>query len=71
MYKELNGEKQVTPNSEDSIKFWSDTWSTRKEHNQHAEWLKDCRKRFENVNNMEKVEISQEKVKKKKRKIPN
>ena len=71
MYNELNGEKQVIPNSEDSIKFWNDTWSTRKEHNQHAEWLKDCKKQFENVNSMEKVEISQEKVKMQCRKIPN
>ena len=40
VYKDLNGEKQgdrIIPNSEDSIKFWSDIWSIRKEHNQHAE----------------------------------
>ena len=56
VYKELNREKKgdrIIPNSEDSIKFWGDIWSIRKEHNQHAEWLKDCRKQFENVNNEE------------------
>ena len=56
-----NGEKQgdrIIPNSEDSIEFWSDIWGTRKEHNQHAEWLKSCRKQIENGNSMEKVEIS-------------
>ena len=40
VYKELNEEKQgdrITPNSGDSIKFWSDIWSIRKKHNQHAE----------------------------------
>ena len=74
VYKDLNGEKQgdrIIPNSEDSIKFWSDTWSIRKEHNQHAEWLKSCIKQFENLNSMEKVEISQEMVKMQCRKMPN
>ena len=73
MYKELNGEKggRVILNSEDSTKFWSDIWSIRKEHNQYAEWLKDCRKQFEIKNSMEKVEISQEMVKMQYRKMPN
>ena len=50
MCKKLNGENQgdrIIPNSEDSIKFWSDIWNVRKEHNQKAEWLKDCREQFE------------------------
>ena len=54
--KDLNGEKggdTIIPNSEDSIKFWSDIWSIRKEHNQHAEMLKACTKQFENVNSKE------------------
>ena len=74
VYKYLNGEKQgerIIPNSEDSIKFWSDICSIRKEHNQHTEWLKSCRKQFENVSSMEKVEISQEMVKMQCRKMPN
>ena len=74
MYEDLNREKQgdrITPNSEDRIKFWSEIWSIRKEHNQHAEWLKSCRKQFENVNNMGKVESSQEIVKIQCRKMPN
>ena len=61
-----NGEQQgdrIIPHSEDGIKFWSDIWSIRKEHNQHAEWLKDFREQFENVKNMDKVEINQEMVK--------
>ena len=41
------------------MKFWSDILYIRKEHNQHADWLKDCRKQFEDVNSMEKVEINQ------------
>ena len=74
VYINLNGEKRgdrIIPNSEDSIKFWSGIWSIRKEHNQHAAWLKSCRKQFENVNSMEKVEISQEMVKMQCRKMPN
>ena len=74
MCKDLNGENQgdrIIPNSEDSIKFWSDIWSIRKEHNQHAEWLKGCRKQFENVNSIQKVEISQEMVKMQCKKMPN
>ena len=66
VYKDLNGEKQgdrIIPNSEDSIKFWSDIWSIRKEHKQHTEWLKSCITQFENVSSVGKVEISQEMVK--------
>ena len=73
VYKDLKGEKEgnrIIPNFEDSIKFWSDIWSIRKEHNQHAEWLKSCRKQFKNKNSMEKVEISQEMVKMQCRKMP-
>ena len=47
VYKNVNKEKQgdrIIPNSEDSIKFWSDIWSIKKEHNQHVQWLKSCRK---------------------------
>ena len=74
VHKDLNGVKQddrTIPNSEDSIKCWSDIWSIRKEHNQHIEWLKSCRKQFENVNSKEKIEISQEMVKMQFRKMPN
>ena len=74
VYKNVNKEKQgdrIIPNSEDSIKFWSDIWSIRKEHNQHAEWLKSYIKQFDNINSMEKVEISQEMVKMQCRKMPN
>ena len=74
MYKDLNREKRgqrIIPNSEDSTKFWSDIWSIRKEHNQHAEWLKSYIKQFDNINSMEKVEISQEMVKMQCRKMPN
>ena len=44
VYKELNEEQQeqiVTPNTEESIKFWSDICNIRKGH---TERLKDCRK---------------------------
>ena len=58
-------------NSEDSIKFWSDIWSIRKEHNQYAEWLNDYRKQYENVNSMTKVGTSQEMVKMQCRQMPN
>ena len=74
MYKDLNAEKQdqtIILNSEDSIKFCSDIWSIIKEHNQRAEWLKSGREQFENVNSMEKVEISQEMVKMQCRGMPN
>ena len=66
LYKEMNGEKQgdkIVPNFEDIIKFWNDTWRIRKELNQHAKWLKDCRKQYENVSSTEKVQICQEMVK--------
>ena len=69
--KDLNREKQAIPNSEESIELFSDIWSISKEHNQHTEWLKSCRKQFENVNSMEKVEVSQEMVKMQCRKMPN
>ena len=66
VYKELNGEKQserIIRNSEDSIKFSSNILSIRKKHNRHAKWLKDCRKQFESVSSMGKVEISKDMVK--------
>ena len=47
VYKNVNKEKQgdrIIPNSEVSIKFWSDIWSIKKEHNQHVQRLKSCRK---------------------------
>ena len=50
VHQYLNGEKQgdrIITDSEGSIKFWSDIWSLRKEHNQHTEWLKGCIKQFE------------------------
>ena len=74
LYKDMSGEKQggrIIPNSEDSIKFWSDIWSIRKEHKQHVELLKGRRKQFENVNSVKKVEISQEMVKMQCREMPN
>ena len=74
MYKERNREKEsdrVIPKSEDSIKFWSDIWSISKEHNKNADWLKVCRKQFENVNSMEKAEVSQEMIKMQCRKMRN
>ena len=73
VYKGLNREKhgdRIIPNSEDSTKFWSDICSIRKEHNQHVEWLKDCRKQYQNISSMEKVGISQEMVKMQCRKMP-
>ena len=45
--------------------------SIRKKHKQHPGQLKHYRKQFENVNSMEKVDISQEMVKKQCRKMPN
>ena len=74
VHKDLNREKQgdrIIPNSEESIEFWSDILSKSKEHNQHTEWLKSCRKQFENVNSMENIEVSQEMVKMQCRKMPN
>ena len=55
--------------------FWSDIWSDirsiRNEHNQHAVWLKECRKQLENVNSEETVEICHKMVKIQCRKMPN
>ena len=74
MYKELNEQKEgdrIIPNSENSIKFWRNIWSIRKEHNQHIELLKGCRKPFDNKKSMEKVEITQEMEKMQCRNMPN
>ena len=64
-------ETGVIQDSEDNIKFWSDIWSVRKEHNQYAQWLKDFRKQFGNVKSMEKIKISHEMVKVQCIKMPN
>ena len=70
---ELNGENRgqnVVPGAEESRKFWSEIWGSRKEHNRQAEWLNELKRQHNNVR-MEEVEITTEMVKNQCRKIPN
>jgi len=68
-----NGGKKSSnlPDAENSRRFWSDIWSTNREHNREAQWLKELKNENRIENQQEVVEISLEKVTKQCKKIPN
>ena len=51
--------------------FWGSVWGERKEHRKGVEWLKNFKRNFEYKEEHEKVEITQEKIKKILRKMSN
>ena len=49
LYKELSGstsQGNPPPDADESVQFWSNIWSTSKEHNREAVWLDEVRKHF-------------------------
>jgi len=74
IYTELNngGKKSSDlPDAENSRRFWSDIWSTNKQHNREAKWLKELQNENKIENQQEVVEISLEKVTNQCKKVPN
>ena len=43
--RNINNEKT---NAEESKQFWSNIWDNEKEHERHAEWLKELRAEKDN-----------------------
>ena len=75
-YKQLNNDtgrtnENAIPDADESRKFWSDIWSNKVEHNREAEWMNDFKMGMEDTPKQQKVEITEVKVKKMLRKIPN
>ena len=74
IYTELNngGKKSSdVPDAENSRRFWSDIWSTNKQHNKEAQLLKEMQNENRIETQQEAVEISLKKVTNQCKKIPN
>ena len=75
-YQQLNNEDEqnkdnAIPDADESKQFWSEIWDKEVEHNRRAEWLSDFKNKMENTPKQQRVEITEPKVKKILRKIPN
>ena len=72
-YQEISGETRrsdITPDSEESKKFWGDIWDNPCEHNSNAEWLGKVKEET-NVATQIDIVITPDIVKKKVKGIPN
>ena len=65
--RNINNKK---PDSEDSKQFWSDIWANEKEHERHAEWLRELRAEKHNIkqSDINITEMITKQIKKKKKK---
>ena len=75
-YQQLNNEDEQNKDNaisdvDESKQFWSEIWGKEVEHNRRAEWLSDFKTKMENTPKQQRVEITEPKVKKMLRKIPN
>ena len=66
--RNINNKK---PDSEDSKQFWSDIWANEKEHERHAEWLRELRAEKHNIkqSDINITEMITKQIKKKKKRI--
>ena len=51
VYKQMDGIRNINnekTNAEESKQFWSNIWDNEKEHERHAEWLKELRAEKDN-----------------------
>ena len=64
--RNINNKK---PDSEDSKQFWSDIWANEKEHERHAEWLRELRAEKHNIkqSDINITEMITKQIKKKKK----
>ena len=58
VYQELNGlsrtkNEGVSPDAEDSNKFWSSIWGNEVQHNKNAEWLKELKEECGEANHVD------------------
>ena len=55
-------QKQVTPDAEESIKFWRELWHNPIDHNRNSELIMTVEKEFESVTKQGNINISKEDV---------
>ena len=71
LFQQLNNKEEnhqcETLNSVEAKTFWRGTWSQRKEHHKDAKWLKDVKKELE----LNEIDITQQKIMRVLRKMPN
>ena len=74
-YKQIveseEGEEIVIPDAQEAKTFLTDIWGQDVEHNKDATWLKEMKKDINGKNKQARVQISQEKLKKILKQIPN
>ena len=74
VYNEFNGQtvssNRDIPDAEECRTFWNRIWSVEKEHNKEADWLSDLKEEIVRVD-QQNVAITEDKVKKQCRKMPN
>ena len=74
-YKNLNsGNEEAAsevPDANEAKAFWSNIWSQEKQHNGQAQWIEDFKEECEGKEKQGKIEITEEKMMKIIRKMPN
>ena len=75
-YQKLNNDdgqnnENAIPDADESKRFWSDIWGKEVKHNGKAEWLNDFKQEMGDTPKQQRVEITEPKVKKLLRKVPN
>ena len=74
-YKNLNSGKDEArnevPDANEARTFWSNIWSQEKQHNGQAQWIEDFKEECEEKEKQGNIEITEEKMMKIIRKMPN
>ena len=74
-YKQIDGSEEdeeiVVLHAQEAKTFWTDIWGQEVEHNKDATWLREIKKDMNGKNKQAREQISQEKLKKILKKIPN
>ena len=72
VYQRPNGkvESSERPDTEESRRFWSNIWGTRKSRNKNAKWLKELRLQINGIK-QGNIQIITEMVTQQTRKVPN
>ena len=55
-------EEQVTPDAEESIKFWNELWDNPVDHDRNDEWIMTVEKELECVTEQDNINITKEDV---------
>ena len=62
---------EVSPDTQENKKFWSDIWDNPASHNEQAKWLKDIETDLINVKRQDEIVINLSMVRKQLKKMPN